>query len=92
MKEMTPLEIWVAIGRNVKAQLEEGGGIWRTCTGCHESEDGHDVGHYPHSRTFGCKIGGGCHECGGLGVIWDDTDYAAMGEELSSELSSTERK
>lgn len=82
-KEMTPLEIWLAIAANVKERLAEGDGVWITCTGCHESEDGYDVGHYPHSRVFGCKMGSGCAECGGLGAVWDTTDYAAMGEEFA---------
>lgn len=44
---------------------------WRPCTGCHETEDGYSVGHYPHSPVFGCEVGSGCSECGGLGVVWE---------------------
>lgn len=58
---------------------EEGGpggkGFWRTCSGCHESEDGHDVGYYPFSEHFNCTLGSGCSDCGGIGAIWDTTDY-----------------
>lgn len=82
-KQMTPLEIWMAVEANVKERLAEGDGVWMTCTGCHESEDGYDVGYYPHSKVFGCKLGGGCSECGGIGAIWDTTDYEAMGEEFA---------
>lgn len=64
----------------------EGDGFWRTCSGCHESEDGYDVGHYPTSTVLGCKLGGGCGECGGLGAIWDDTDYAAMADDFAREM------
>lgn len=51
--------------------LKEREGYGQTCTGCHESEDGHDVGHYPFSDTFQCKLGSGCHECGGIGAVWE---------------------
>jgi hypothetical protein len=51
-------------------------GRWATCSGCHESEDGYDVGHYPFSEALGCKLGGGCRECGGVGAIWDTTDWS----------------
>ena len=44
---------------------------WRPCTGCHETEDGYSVGRYPHSQVFGREVGGGCHECGGIGVVWE---------------------
>jgi hypothetical protein len=46
--------------------------LWETCSGCHESEDGHDVGEYTFSEIFQCKQGSGCHECGGIGVVWSD--------------------
>jgi len=69
----------------IKERLAEGDGIWMTCSGCHDSVDGHDVRHYPHSYVFGCKLGSGCSECGGIGAIWDTTDYAAMGEEHQSD-------
>ena len=58
--------------------LEAKDGFWRSCTGCHETEDGYDVGHYSFSPVFKCKVGGGCGECGGLGVVWDSTDYEDM--------------
>lgn len=69
--------------KRVPEVLAEGDGHWRTCTGCHESEDGYDVGHYPTSSIFQCKVGSGCHECGGIGMVWDNTDYSKIGEELA---------
>ncbi|AOK61956.1 hypothetical protein WM29_22755 [Burkholderia ubonensis] len=60
---------------NVKEALESGHGFWRTCSGCHESEDGHPVGEYPYSDILQCDLGAGCAECGGIGAVWDSTDY-----------------
>jgi hypothetical protein len=76
--------------RGVKEALEEGDGIWRTCSGCYETVDGHPAGHYPHSKIFNCTLGAGCNECGGIGAVWDTTDYAEMGEALSRELDQPE--
>ncbi|KVU65295.1 hypothetical protein WK72_18930 [Burkholderia ubonensis] len=59
----------------VRETLESGRGFWRTCSGCHESEDGHPVGEYPYSEILQCDLGSGCTECGGIGAIWDNTDY-----------------
>lgn len=53
-------------------------GHWRSCSGCYETEDGHPTGPYPFSESFGCYLGSGCSECGGIGAIWDTTDYADM--------------
>lgn len=62
--------------KRIKELIEdEQAGFWRSCSGCHETEDGYDVGHYPHSQLFNCKVGAGCSECGGIGVVWDNTDY-----------------
>lgn len=94
MKTMTPLEVWMAIGANVKERIAEGDGFWRSCSGCYETEDGQNVHGYPHSDVFGCELGGGCGECGGIGAVWDTTDYAAMGEELANSpaVRTTEEK
>jgi hypothetical protein len=62
------------------AEQHEEGVSWRSCTGCHETEDGYDVGHYRYSRVFRCKVGSGCRECGGLGVIVDNTDYSDLAD------------
>ncbi|ESY72078.1 hypothetical protein X740_33525 [Mesorhizobium sp. LNHC221B00] len=44
---------------------------WRACTGCHETNEGAETGYFPYSKMFGCYVGSGCHECGGLGVVWE---------------------
>ncbi|MGF0333509.1 hypothetical protein [Ectopseudomonas toyotomiensis] len=59
----------------VSEVLAEGHGFWRTCSGCHETEDGHPVGSYAYSSVLQCSLGSGCSECGGLGATWDNTDY-----------------
>lgn len=64
---------------------DEADGFWASCTGCHETNEGHETGYYPYSDTFKCFLGGGCSECGGLGAVWDDTDYADMAEYLRNE-------
>lgn len=55
-------------------------GFWSPCSGCYETEDGHPVGKYAYSEALGCALGSGCHECGGLGAVWDDTDYSDMAD------------
>lgn len=47
-------------------------GFWRSCSGCHESNEGHPTG--PYSDTFRCHLGSGCRECGGIGAIWEQVD------------------
>lgn len=61
-------------------------GRWLSCSGCHETEDGYDIGFYPFSPVFGCKLGGGCSECGGIGAIWDSTDYEDMARYIINEM------
>lgn len=51
---------------------------WQPCTGCHETVDGRSTGNYPVSSTFGCEVGFGCHECGGLGVVWHHYDAQTL--------------
>ncbi|WP_347815587.1 hypothetical protein [Pseudomonas sp. GD04042] len=65
----------------VADQLQEGNGFWRSCTGCYETEDGHPVGQYLYSKSLHCMLGAGCSECGGIGAVWDSTDYAAQFDE-----------
>lgn len=64
----------------VSAALDYGKGLWRTCTGCHESNEGYPTG--PYSALMKCHLGGGCFECGGIGAVWDTTDYEDMGRYL----------
>ncbi len=66
----------------VSDALAYGKGIWRTCTGCHESNEGYPTG--PYSNTLKCHLGGGCFECGGIGAVWDATDYEDMGKFIAS--------
>lgn len=73
--------------QGVAETLAEGDGLWRSCTGCHELNEGHDTG--PYSKTLKCHLGGGCSECGGIGAIWDTTDYQAMVDEMAQSMNST---
>jgi len=81
-------ELLAVIVDNVKERIAEGDGFWRTCSGCHETENGYDVGRYPFSDVFDCTLGGGCSECGGIGAVWDTTDYGAMADELAAEMNA----
>lgn len=62
--------------------VDGGGGFWRSCSGCHETNEGHDTG--PFSQVFRCALGLGCSECGGIGAVWDTTDYNEMAEHMLS--------
>ncbi|KWI69646.1 hypothetical protein [Burkholderia ubonensis] len=76
---------------SVAETLAEGSGFWRSCSGCHETNEGYETGHYPYSKVLKCHLGGGCSECGGIGAVWDDTDYEAMGRAFEQSLAATER-
>jgi hypothetical protein len=65
----------VGFAERVRERVSEGDGSWLSCTGCYETSDGQNVNGYPHSETFGCILGSGCRECGGIGAVWDNTDY-----------------
>ncbi|MGO3891611.1 MAG: hypothetical protein ACTJHW_11605 [Paenalcaligenes sp.] len=67
--------------------LAEGGGSWVTCSGCHESNDGYPTG--PYSQVMKCNLGVGCHECGGIGAIWDTTDYDEMADAMFGAIPET---
>lgn len=67
---------------SIAEAMEGPAGVWRTCSGCYESEDGHPVGTYRFSKMFGCTLGAGCSECGGIGAVWDTTDYGQMAESM----------
>lgn len=66
------------VNEEAVAEAMEGGGFWKACSGCHESNEGVPTGTY--SKELKCFLGGGCYECGGIGAIWDNTDYSAFGE------------
>lgn len=68
--------------------MDDGAGFWHPCSGCQEGDDGHvSEADYPYDETFRCQPGGGCDECGGLGVRWDNTDYARMAEDTLADAS-----
>ncbi|HCQ53588.1 hypothetical protein [Brevundimonas diminuta] len=70
---------------------EEGAGFWAACSGCQESVDGYvSPKDYPYSAAFGCQPGGGCSECGGLGVKWDTADYDAMATSMLADMAAEE--
>ncbi|WP_343526715.1 hypothetical protein [Sphingomonas sp.] len=73
-------------------ELMEEGGFWKPCTGCQESTDGYvSTTDYPYDPLFRCQPGSGCHECGGIGVLWDDgRGYAAMTWDEVSDLTTDE--
>lgn len=66
--------------KRVAELVAEGDGHWRSCTGCHETNEGAETGDYPFNPVFKTYQGGGCGECGGIGVVWDDIDYADYAE------------
>lgn len=65
-------EVNYCIDRIREQTEDEKSGFWTSCTGCHECNEGHPTGRY--STIFKCHIGLGCHECGGIGAIWDNED------------------
>lgn len=67
--------------RAVEAAINGGDGFWRSCSGCYETIDGHPTSHV--CPVFKCVRGCGCGECGGVGAVWDNTDYGAMGDYLA---------
>lgn len=71
--------------------LKDSAGFWRSCSGCYETVDGYPSGHYPYSKAYGCTLGSGCSECGGIGAIWDTTNYEEMGAFIAAEISAEER-
>lgn len=69
--------------RQIAEEIAEGSGFWKACSGCQESVDGYvSERDYPYNRVFQCQPGGGCSECGGLGVLWDNIDYDAMARDI----------
>lgn len=73
--------------RGVPETIKEGGGFWRSCTGCHELNEGRDTG--PYSAVLGCHLGQGCGECGGIGAIWDSTDYQTMADDMARDMGQS---
>jgi hypothetical protein len=61
-------------------------GYWHPCSGCHESDEGHPRG--PYSAALRCHLGAGCHECGGIGAIWEQFDPDLSSEERTESRGS----
>lgn len=69
---------WMPQAKDVAEAMQDGG-HWRSCSGCHETNEGYETGHYPYSPVYQCHVGSGCHECGGIGVTWEPPiDEAAL--------------
>jgi len=81
-----PIELDAA---RIAEVVAEGDGFWRSCSGCLETEDGQNVHGFPHSKALGCVLGGGCGECGGIGAIWDTTDYGDMARSILEDERTT---
>jgi hypothetical protein len=69
--------------QGVAEQLADNAGFWHSCSGCHNLNEGHPTGEY--SAILKCHLGMGCSECGGVGAVWDNTDYSDYGNEQPSE-------
>ncbi|EFF76118.1 hypothetical protein [Achromobacter piechaudii] len=80
--EAQPVEL-----RGVAETIKDGDGFWRSCSGCHELNEGRDTG--PYSAVFKCHLGNGCSECGGIGAIWDSTDYQAMADAMARDMGQS---
>lgn len=61
----------------IAKELAEESGFWRSCSGCHNLNEGVPTG--PYSSIMKCHLGFGCRECGGIGAIWDNVDYSDFG-------------
>lgn len=81
-----------AIAEVIKEESANGAACgWLSCTGCHETNEGAETGHYPYSKMFGCYVGAGCGECGGLGVVWDYWGKEALDEMQRDAATPPER-
>lgn len=58
---------------------------WRSCSGCHETSEGAETGWYSYSEMFGCFVGIGCSECGGLGAVWEYWSKDAL-DQMSADV------
>lgn len=61
----------------IAKEMAEESGFWRSCSGCHNLNEGVPTG--PYSNIMKCHLGFGCRECGGVGAIWDNVDYSDFG-------------
>jgi hypothetical protein len=74
--------------KGIKETIAEGQGFWASCTGCFETNEGHAPRGSYFSKVFNCHLGNGCRECGGIGAIWDTTDYDAMADAMGKDLDT----
>lgn len=81
-----------SIAAIMRSEAEGGAACgWRSCTGCHETNEGAETGHYPYSPMFQAFVGGGCSECGGIGVVWEywsEDDLKAMAADVTREATT----
>lgn len=73
----------------VAEELAEESGAWVSCSGCHELNEGHPTGEW--SNVLKCHLGLGCRECGGIGAVWDNTDYSFVNESADEASIKAER-
>lgn len=73
--------------QGVREEMAAGSGFWSSCSGCYDTDDGHPTGNYSYSTVFGCALGSGCSECGGIGAVWDNTDYEAMARDWDKDAA-----
>ncbi|EZP57461.1 hypothetical protein [Sphingomonas sp. RIT328] len=80
------------LAKHVAEVMAEDGGCWTACSGCQESDEGYvSEKYYPYSPIFRCQPGGGCSECGGIGVIWNDGAFlASWGDSLATPTDATD--
>ncbi len=68
---------------------------WRSCTGCHETNEGYETGHFPYSVMLGCYVGSGCSECGGIGAVWEywtKSDLDAMVQDEAAAVAKVTKE
>jgi hypothetical protein len=95
----TPSAVLDHLSERVAEIMREDGGCWHACSGCQESVDGCvSFNDYPYSEVFQCQPGGGCSECGGIGVLWEDgaflsgyADAALTANEAPSAVGGVDR-
>lgn len=70
----------------IDKELAEESGFWRSCSGCHNLNEGVATG--PYSNIMECHLGFGCRECGGIGAIWDNVNYSDFGLQETASVST----
>lgn len=62
----------------------------RTCSGCHETEDGQAVGEYEWDAKHQIELGSGCSECGYQGKVWDRSWMPVNPADMDTFMNSEE--